>query len=150
MTLHAIATASVFALASASLAGCGGGAQLSPTNAFPSSSVSQATAMDGQSCDGSDGIKVLPCRLTFDSMHPGPKDAVVSSGDNDRQTIKERDDCVARNVATVTRMSNHRYAVTAGSAKGSCTANFVAARQNGMRNDDNGHRGASLTIRNAI
>lgn len=144
MTMQHFCAVSALVIASASLAGCASGTQPSATNALPLSNVSQVTPMDGQNCDGSEGVKVAPCRLTFDAKHPGPKEVVVSSGDNDRLAIKERDDCAARNVATVTRMSNHRYVVTAGSARGTCVANFVA----GMQNDDHGHRGADLTVVN--
>jgi hypothetical protein len=145
MTLQVFRVASVFAAASSLLAGCATGARTQAMDALPVSAGSQTIPMDGQTCQNSDGIKVMPCRVRFDSQHTGARNVEVTSGDNDRQTIKERDDCSARNVATVTRMSNHRYVVAAGPAKGSCTANFTG----GMHNDDQGRRGSDLTVVNA-
>jgi hypothetical protein len=102
--------------------------------------------MDGQQCQTSDGIKVIPCRVRFDAQHPGTKDVEVTSGDNNRQTIKERDNCAARNVATVTQMSNHHYVVAAGTAKGTCTAFFTR----GMQHNDGNRQGSTLTVDNQL
>lgn len=145
MTLQAIRIAAVFGIAASLLAGCGTGSQMPVTGALAAPTGSQATPLDGQMCQNSDGIKVMPCRVRFDSQHSA-QNVEVTSGDNNRQTIKERDDCSARNVATVTRMSNHRYAVSAGTVKGSCTANFTG----GMHSDDQGHRGSDLAVVNAL
>lgn len=145
MTLQALRVTALFAFSSASLAGCGGGSQM-PSAATLPQAVSQASPMDGQQCQTSDGIKVIPCRVRFDAQHPGTKDVEVTSGDNNRQTIKERDNCAARNVATVTQMSNHHYVVAAGTAKGTCTAFFTR----GMQHNDGNRQGSTLTVDNQL
>jgi hypothetical protein len=146
MTLQVFRVASVFAAAASLLAGCGTGARTPATDALPVSMGSQTIPMDGQMCRNSDGIKVMPCQVRFDAQHPGARNVEVTSGDNNRQIIRERDDCSARNVAKVMRMSNHRYVVVAGLARGSCMANFTG----GMHDDDQGQRGSDLEVVNAM
>ena len=145
MTLQALRITALFAITSSSLAGCNGGSQM-PTAASLPPVVSQAGPMDGQQCQTSDGIKVVPCRVRFDAQHPGSKDVLVTSGDREPRVINERDDCAARNVATVTQASNHHYVVAAGTARGSCTALFTRGMQ---RNDDN-RQGSTLTVVNGL
>ena len=146
MTLQALRVTASFALASASLAGCGGGGSQMPSAATLPPPVSQASPMDGQQCQTSDGIKVIPCRVRFDAQHPGTKDVLVTTDDRERNVIRERDNCAARNVATVTQMSNHHYVVAGGSVKGTCTASFTRGMQ---RNDDN-RQGSTLTVDNEL
>jgi hypothetical protein len=156
MTLR---TASVgFALLGMSIltAGCGCGSQAPTMGALPSgSNQMQAPADEGanhQVCQSDSGITVVPCRVKFDSNHPGPRSVMVTSGgqgDGNRHAIKESDDCASRNIAMIARDSNRRYTVTAGSAAGSCSARFS---DSGNHNDSDGGQngGASLRIVNNL
>jgi hypothetical protein len=58
---------------------------------------------------------------------------VRTSGDGNRQRIRERDDCATQNIATITRVSNGHYTVAAGTAVGKCDAEFSTGD---LRNDD--------------
>jgi hypothetical protein len=136
--------ASMLLLASLVLAGCGGGAQ-TPSMGVPSAAGTTIPALsvfpqDRQACQDDGDIHVMPCRVRFDTNHTSPKEVRVTSDgrdEHDRRIVRERDDCVSRNVATVTKETNHRYTVAPGTAAGSCTAHFEA----GMRHDDRGGRG---------
>jgi hypothetical protein len=148
-----------FAILGASIliAGCGGGSQAPMMAGLPSgSNQMQAPADQGrnhQGCPSDGGITVTPCRIKFNSNNPGPTNVTVTHGgqsDGNRHTIKERDDCASRNIATVARDSNRMYTVTAGSATGSCTAQFS---NNGNQNDDGGggqNGGGTLKIVNNL
>ena len=139
MASHKIYLAALLAGTPLLLAACGGMHGTS-TMGMPSLASQPGSApQDRQACQNDGGIKVTPCRVTFDSMHPGPAKVAVTTGDNNRQPVKESDNCASANVAMVTRIANHRYTVTAGTAMGSCTARFAA----GMRHDDGGRNGGS-------
>ncbi len=130
-----------------------------PVASNPMRAVS-AQPLDGNGggCQNDGDLQVNPCRIRFDANHTGPMEVIVSNGNgggNDRdrdrgrgQQIQERDDCASRNIATLTRESNHVYTVTAGTAAGSCFANFT---DNNRHNDD-GNRGqnGNLRIVNAL
>jgi hypothetical protein len=97
-------------------------------------------------CPNDGNLHVTPCRIRFDANHSGPVDVTISNGggnDRRRQTVKESDDCTSRNIATLTRDSNHVYTVTAGTSSGSCTANFT---ENDRHNRD-GDRGQNGNLR---
>jgi hypothetical protein len=151
MTSHST-FAAVLLGASALLTACGGGTQSSPMGALPTGSMPMQSTLqpqDGAGCPNDGGLTVRPCRIKFDANNPGPTGVTVTrNGDGDRHTIKERDDCASRNIASVMRDTNHRYTVTAGTATGSCTAQF----SDGNRNDDGdgGNGGAQLRVVNKL
>lgn len=98
-----------------------------------------------QGCQNDGGITVRPCSVRFDANHQGPVEVVVTrNGDGDRHAIRERDDCAARGIATVAKMSNQIYTVTAGASAGTCSARFS---DDGMGRDDGGGRDGGSTLR---
>jgi hypothetical protein len=138
MTAKTTLAASLLAMAFLALTACsstGNSAQTLPTTANNPMVPPAAQPEDHQGCSNNGDLRVNPCRITFDSGNPGPVDVTVSHGgrdgrnDGDRHRITERDNCASRNIATITSNSQHLYTVTAGTASGSCTANF----------DDNGN-----------
>lgn len=148
MTLHATYGASLFVCASLLLAGCGGTRTQPPIGTpFNSAQTGSILPQDRQGCRDENGIKVMPCRITFDMNHSGPKNVRVTTGGRDdrKRGIRERDDCTSRNIATLTRVMASVYTVRPGTARGSCTARFT----DGMRNDDR-TRGSDLTIANRV
>jgi hypothetical protein len=156
MTLYKTYSVLVILGASVLFAGCGGGTQMPAAGGLaPGSAPVQLPAdhgRNGQRCPNDGDINVKPCRVTFDTDHPGPTDVTVTHGgrdDGDRgHRIRERDNCASRSIATITRDSNRMYTVTAGSIAGSCSARFD---DNGNRNDDHGGRdGANLRIVNKL
>ncbi|MGC1379646.1 MAG: hypothetical protein WA814_01340 [Candidatus Baltobacteraceae bacterium] len=145
MTSTSTIMAATFFGTSLFLAGCGGAAQSPAAAGLPAVLDMQRQMelpQDHQGCPNDGGITVRPCRIKFDANHSGPQQVMVThGGDGDRNgghTIKERDDCAGRNIATVTRDSNHAYTVTAGTAMGSCSASFD---DNGNHGDDRGGNG---------
>jgi hypothetical protein len=164
MTLTSKLVAATSFAASLALAGCGGGQSsmgTMPVASNPMSAVSQQP-LDGNGggCQNDGDLHVNPCHIRFDAKHMGPMDVLVSDGNgggNDRdrdrdrdrgQQIRERDDCASRNIATLTRESNHVYTVTAGTAAGSCFAEFT---DNNNRNHDDGRvQNGNLRIVNAL
>ena len=137
MASHKIYLAALLTGTPGLLAGCAG-MQGTPVMGTPAS-LGAKTSADRQTCPTEGGIKVTPCRVTFDAMHPGPAKIDVTTGDHNRQPVRESDNCASASVATVTRVTNHRYTVTAGTAMGSCTARFTG----GMHRDDGGGNGGS-------
>lgn len=152
MNLPRISTISTLLWMSASLTACGGGAPMS--NTVPAGAnvaqVQPVLPSDRQVCQDEDGIKVLPCRVRFDANHTESRTVRITTGDNDRGVVKERDDCAIRNVATITQQTNHRYTVARGTASGDCTARFVRGDHNRMGHDDGRNGGGELEIVNAM
>jgi hypothetical protein len=128
-----------------------------PVASSPLRAVSaQPLDRNGGGCQNDGDLHVDPCRIRFDANHSEPVDVAVDNGggnDRDRgrgggQQIRERDDCASRDIATLTRDSDHVYTVTAGTVSGSCTASFT---DNGRRNrDENRGQGGNLRIVNAL
>lgn len=140
-------TALLLAITSFCLPSCSGGTNPTPNAPnLGNPMTSPIQAQDRRDCSNDGGLRVTPCRVTFDSGNPGPVNVSVTHGggrgpdDGGRHTIRERDDCASRNIATVTPDSGSVYTVTAGSASGSCTATF-SDNGNGNGNDDHGGRG---------
>ncbi len=151
MTLHRTFSASALVLTAFAVAGCSSGAQSPSMGGVPgtvnSMQAGSLLPQDDRGCQTSDGIKVTPCRIAFDMNHPGPVNVRVTSDDRERHTIVERDNCAARNVATITKTMPHTYSVAAGTASGSCTAHFTRR----VRNDDgDGGGGSDLVISNKV
>ena len=163
MTLNSKLVAAASFAASLALAACGGGQSSMGTMPVASNPMNAGSAQpldrNGGGCPNDGDLHVNPCRIRFDANHSGPMDVVVSNGGGDRdrgrdrgrgrgQQIRESDDCASRDIATLTRDSNNVYTVTAGTATGSCTANFT---DNNRHNDD-GNRGQNgdLRILNAL
>jgi hypothetical protein len=153
MTSHRIISASAFLLTAFAVAGCSSGAQ-SPMGGVPSTvnslQAGPLVPQDHQGCQTSDGIKVMPCRIAFDMNHPGPANVKVTSGGQNHQTIVEKDDCAARNVATITKTTMHAYSVAAGTASGSCTAHFTQKVHNNDGKGGGGGGGSDLVISNKV
>jgi hypothetical protein len=123
------------------LSACSSGTMSATPNLQSNPMTMAAQPQDRQGCSNNGDLRVSPCRVTFDSGNPGPTDVTVrhrSPDDGNRNRIKERDNCAARNIATIVRDSEHRYTVTAGTVDGSCTAEFD---DNGNGNDDHGGKG---------
>jgi hypothetical protein len=154
MTIHRTNGALVMLGACALLIGCGGSHMPAAGGFAPGSTSMQNPAdrgRDHRGCTNDGDVHVTPCRVTFDTKRPGPAQVVVTrdgEGDRNGHAIKERDDCAAGNIATVSRDSNRLYTVTAGSAAGTCTARFS---DSGNRNDDGSRNGgAVLRIANRL
>jgi hypothetical protein len=150
MTFYRLLGLSLFLVPALAVAGCSGGTQ-SPsmpgvTGAMGSAPVAPLP-QDRQGCQKSDGIDVLPCRISFDTNHPGPSNVRVTSG-GDQRMLVEKDDCVLRGVATVTMRRMHEYSVAAGTASGSCTAHFTQKVHN--NDGKGGGGGSSLVINNRL
>lgn len=152
MNLPKISTISTLIWMSASLTACGGGAPMSNTVPAGANVAQMQSALpsDRQGCQDEDGIKVMPCRVRFDANHTESRNVRITTGDNDRGVVKERDDCATRNVATITQVTNHRYTVARGTAAGECTARFVRGDRNRMGRDDGRNGGGELEIANAM
>jgi hypothetical protein len=140
------------------LSACAGSAGTSAVGPLESGgNVSGAVAQNvaqrndhGCQNDGRDGgVSINPCFIEFTSSHPGPVSVTVRTGGGggrgrgggggNNGQIREFDDCNAQNIASIKQESNGLYTVTAGTAIGSCDAQFSTG---GNRNDDgNGGRG---------
>lgn len=147
---------SYLAVLCAVLAGCAGGGS-SPMSSLPSGSgmTQRAAPQDQRGCqsDGG-GLTVTPCSITFNSSNPGPVQvSVMRNTDGDRHgggRIREQDDCTSQGIATIVRDSKGVYTVTAGSAQGSCDAQFsISGRHDGNHDGDRGGNG-NLHITNNL
>jgi hypothetical protein len=119
----------------------------------PATSATQlqtALPQDRGDCHDEDGVKVTPCRVKFDANHTDPRMVIITTGDNNHQSVKERDDCAARDIATLTKVTDHRYTVTLGTATGSCEARFERDDHGRMGHNDRGHGGGELEVVNAM
>jgi len=150
MTSKTTLAASLLATTLLTLTACSGNgnaAQTLPTTANNPMAPAAVQPQDRQGCSSDGDLRVNPCRVTFDSGNPGPVDVMVTHGnrngrdDGDSHRIKERDDCASRNIATITRDSEHVYTVTAGTATGSCTASFDDNGNGRGRDGNNDHGG---------
>jgi len=151
MTAKTTLAASLLAMAFLTLTACSGNgnaAQSLPTTANNPMVPSAVQPQDRQGCSNDGDLRVNPCRVTFDSGNPGPVDVMVTHGrnghdDGNRHRITESDNCASRNIATITRDSEHTYTVTAGTATGSCSARFDdnGNGRGGDGNDDHGGGG---------
>jgi hypothetical protein len=97
----------------------------------------------GGGCQNQDGVKVAPCRVAFDTAHPGPDMVVV---DSSGKAVTERDNCASRGIATIASNGDFTFTVTAGSMPGMCFAHFVRRGQDGSH----GQNGAVLTVVNRL
>ncbi|HEY4433141.1 MAG TPA: hypothetical protein VGM99_01960 [Candidatus Cybelea sp.] len=153
-------TSKLVAAASLALAGCGGTESSMGTMPVASSPMhavwAQPLDRNGGACRNDGDLHVNPCRIRFDANHSDPMYAAVDNGGgNDRgrgrgpgQRVRESDDCASRDIATLTRDSNHLYTVTAGTVSGSCTANFTG--NNGHNRDGNRGQKGNLRVVNAL
>ncbi|HEY6487219.1 MAG TPA: hypothetical protein VIX83_12615 [Candidatus Cybelea sp.] len=161
MTLTSKLAASASFAASLALGACGGGQSSMGTMPVASSPMHAVSAQpldrNGGGCQNDGDLHVNPCRIRFDANHLGPMDVVVDNGggnDRDRgrggpgQQIRESDDCASRDIATLTRDSNHVYTVAAGTVSGSCTANFTD--DNRRNRDGNRGQNGNLRVVNAL
>lgn len=76
-------------------------------------------------CPHHGDVRVKPCAVDFTASAPGPDTVVVRFAKDKKGTLSESDNCGGPSgIATVAQGSGKTWTVTAGSATGSCTAEF--------------------------
>ncbi len=136
--------AAAFFSASLALAGCSG-AHAPSAGALPASTTgtTQQLQGDGKSNCQDGNMSITPCPIKLNAQNPGPIDVYLGhQGQGNRHHIDEADNCASKGIATVTRVSNKHYTVTAGTMAGKCTAHFTVGGGQG--------NGARLPISNAL
>ncbi len=77
-------------------------------------------------CVAHGGVRVTPCTVDFTASSMGPDTVVVRTPQTKKGTLQEGDDCTSGStvIATVAQGSGDSWIVTAGTATGTCTAEF--------------------------
>ena len=116
------------------LTACGGSSPMAPTTSTMQNPAAHAPLFPDvkNHCPAHGGVRVRPCRLTFDASNTGPDTVTVRAPKSKKGTLTELDACGGPSgIATITQGIGDRWTVTAGSASGSCIANFKYANPHG-------------------